>query len=97
MVADRVISGKTVVLEHLPGVYGLHYHLEETRVAVGDTVEATDVIGTVGATGLATGPHLHWEVRVSRVPVEPEVLLSAGLIDIDAISENISPADATPQ
>jgi hypothetical protein len=97
MVADRVISGKTVVLEHLPGVYGLHYHLEETRVAVGDTVEATDVIGTVGATGLATGPHLHWEVRVSRVPVEPEALLSAGLIDIDAISENISPADATPQ
>lgn len=97
MVADRVISGNTVVIEHLPGVYGLHYHLDEARVAVGDTVGAEDVIGTVGATGLATGPHLHWEVRVSRVPVEPDVLISAGLIDIDAISENITNIDATPQ
>jgi murein DD-endopeptidase MepM/ murein hydrolase activator NlpD len=97
MVADRVISGNTVVIEHLPGVYGLHYHLDETRVEAGDTVSAADIVGTVGATGLATGPHLHWEVRVSRVPVEPEVLLSAGLIDIDAISENIMDADGTPQ
>lgn len=97
MVADRVISGNTVVIEHLPGVYGLHYHLDEAHVAVGDTVDAEDVVGTVGATGLATGPHLHWEVRVSRVPVEPQVLISAGLIDIDAISENITNTDATPQ
>ncbi|MFP4373201.1 MAG: M23 family metallopeptidase [Spirochaetaceae bacterium] len=97
MVADRVISGNTVVIEHLPGVYGLHYHLDETEVAVGETVSAEDVIGTVGATGLATGPHLHWEVRVSRVPIEPEVLLSSGLIDIDLISENIMQTDGTPQ
>lgn len=97
MVADRVISGNTVVIEHLPGVYGLHYHLDETQVAVGDAVGAKDIIGTVGATGLATGPHLHWEVRVSRVPIEPEVLLSSGLIDIDAISENIRDTDGTPQ
>jgi len=96
MVADRVISGNTVVIEHLPGVYGLHYHLDEAHVAVGDRVGAEDVIGTVGATGLATGPHLHWEVRVSRVPVEPDVLISAGLIDIDSISENITDIDATP-
>ncbi len=97
MVQDRVISGNTVVIEHLPGVYGLHYHLDEARVAVGDAVGAEDIIGTVGSTGLSTGPHLHWEVRVSRVPVEPEVLLSSGLIDIDAISENITEEDGTPQ
>lgn len=97
MVADRVISGNTVVIEHLPGVYGLHYHLDEARVAVGDAVGAEDIIGTVGATGLATGPHLHWEVRVSRVPIEPEVLLSSGLIDIDTNSENIRGTDGTPQ
>ncbi|MFO7780920.1 MAG: M23 family metallopeptidase [Spirochaetia bacterium] len=97
MVADRVISGNTVVIEHLPGVYGLHYHLDEAQVAVGDAVGAEDIIGTVGASGLATGPHLHWEVRVSRVPIEPEVLLSSGLIDIDAISENIRDTDGTPQ
>jgi murein DD-endopeptidase MepM/ murein hydrolase activator NlpD len=97
MVADRVISGNTVVIEHLPGVYGLHYHLDEAQVAVGDAVGAEDIIGTVGSTGLSTGPHLHWEVRVSRVPIEPEVLLSSGLIDIDAISENIRDTDGTPQ
>jgi murein DD-endopeptidase MepM/ murein hydrolase activator NlpD len=97
MVAERVISGNTVVIEHLPGVYGLHYHLDEAQVTVGEEVEPEDIIGTVGATGLATGPHLHWEVRVSQVPVEPEVLLSAGLIDIEGISENIMHDDATPQ
>lgn len=80
MVADRVISGKTVVIEHLPGVFGLHYHLAETAVSVGDRVSADEIIGTLGATGLATGPHLHWEVRVSRVPVNPDILLSRSLL-----------------
>ncbi|MFO8065472.1 MAG: M23 family metallopeptidase [Spirochaetia bacterium] len=89
MVADRVISGTTVVIEHLPGVYGLHYHLDSASVSEGDIVEARDVIGEVGASGLATGAHLHWEVRVSGVPVEPEELLSTALIDIEANSENI--------
>jgi murein DD-endopeptidase MepM/ murein hydrolase activator NlpD len=97
MVANRVISGRTVVIEHLPGVYGLHYHLHEARVEVGDVIDAEDVIGTVGATGLATGPHLHWEVRVSRIPVEPDVLLSEGLIDTDTFSRNISENEPTPQ
>ncbi len=81
MADERIISGNTVVIEHLPGVYGLHYHLDEIRVAEDDVVEPDTEIGTVGSTGLATGPHLHWEVRVARVPVEPEMLLSEGLID----------------
>jgi hypothetical protein len=74
---DRIVTGNTVVLEHLPGVYTIYMHLQQMTVQVGDTVEMAQSIGTIGATGLATGPHLHWELRVSGVASDPEVL--AGL------------------
>lgn len=85
MAKDRLISGLTVVIEHLPGVFGLFYHLDELRVAVGELVRRGDVIGTVGATGLVTGPHLHWEVRLALVPVDPALLMAAPLVDIAEI------------
>jgi len=72
MARDRIVTGLTVVIEHLPGVYSLYYHLDEISVEEGDEVDSGALIGTVGATGLATGPHLHWEVRVAGVPVSPE-------------------------
>lgn len=82
VIADNwVISGYTVILEHLPGVYSLYYHLDSLSVTQGAYVDAGAVIGTVGATGLATGPHLHWEVRVSKVPVEPDALRRSWLLD----------------
>lgn len=82
---DRLITGYTIVLEHLPGVYGLYYHLDSLSVATEDVVRRGDPIGTVGATGLVTGPHLHWEIRVSGVPVEPEWFLSEPLLDRDRL------------
>jgi hypothetical protein len=72
MARSRIVTGLTVVIEHLPGVYSLYYHLDELTVAEGDEVSAGESIGTVGSTGLATGPHLHWEVRVAGVAVSPE-------------------------
>lgn len=69
--AERMLTGNTIVVEHLPGVYSLYYHLDRMDVAVGDTVGRSTVLGTVGSTGLVTGPHLHWEVRVCGVPVKP--------------------------
>ncbi len=71
MARDRIVTGKTVVIEHLPGVFSMYYHLDELSVAEDTVVEQGDPIGTVGATGLATGPHLHWEVRVAGVAVSP--------------------------
>lgn len=79
--AEWLISGGTVILEHLPGVYSLYYHLDEIGVQEGQAVVAGTPVGTVGATGLATGPHLHYEVRVSGVAVEPDTLRQRWLLD----------------
>ena len=82
---DRIITGKSVVIEHLPGLFGLYYHLDSIGVQVGQVVQRGDLIGTVGMTGLATGPHLHWEFRVGGTPVDPEPFVNAPVIDKEAI------------
>jgi murein DD-endopeptidase MepM/ murein hydrolase activator NlpD len=89
MARDRILTGKTVVIEHLPGVFSMYYHLHELHVSEDEVVDEGDPIGTVGATGLATGPHLHWEVRVGGVAVSPVALtrrpLLADLVGPDAL------------
>lgn len=69
---NRIMTGYTVVLEHMPGVFTLYYHLDRLDVQQGDIVKKNTRIGKSGATGLATGPHLHFEMRVFQVPVDPE-------------------------
>jgi murein DD-endopeptidase MepM/ murein hydrolase activator NlpD len=76
MARPRILTGHTVVLEHLPGVFSLYYHLDMIEVQEGTVVKAGDRIGLSGATGLITGPHLHWEVRVAGTAVEPKPLLA---------------------
>ena len=82
MARFRIVTGLTVVIEHLPGVYSLYYHLSRLNVAVGERVEPGMALGAVGSTGLATGPHLHWEVRAGGVAVDPDVLVTTPLVDI---------------
>jgi murein DD-endopeptidase MepM/ murein hydrolase activator NlpD len=81
LAGSRLMTGNSVVLEHLPGVYSLYYHLRDVEVQEGDLVAQGACIGTVGSTGLATGPHLHWELRVAGVAVDPEIFLDRPLID----------------
>ncbi|MBQ3686883.1 MAG: M23 family metallopeptidase [Treponema sp.] len=69
---DRVTTGWSVVIEHLPGLYSLYYHMSELKVKEGDTVKEGQLIGLSGATGLATGPHLHWEMRLNMAAVNPD-------------------------
>ncbi|MBP5156500.1 MAG: M23 family metallopeptidase [Treponema sp.] len=72
MAEDRVTTGWSVVIEHLPGLYSLYYHMSELKVKEGDMVKEGQLIGLSGATGLATGPHLHWEMRLNMAAVNPD-------------------------
>jgi murein DD-endopeptidase MepM/ murein hydrolase activator NlpD len=85
LAAPRLVTGNSVVLEHLPGVYSLYYHLDSILVAEGGIVEEGAVIGNSGATGLATGPHLHWEIRVAGENTDPDALTRNALLDGEAI------------
>jgi murein DD-endopeptidase MepM/ murein hydrolase activator NlpD len=89
MAKERVLTGFSVVIEHLPGVYSLYYHLDKLEVQEGLIVLAGEKIGESGFTGLATGPHLHWEVRAAGNAVDPKTLLGAPLIDKTLLFDTI--------
>lgn len=72
ILADRLhIRGNTTVIDHGWGVYTLYAHQQETLVQAGEIVSSGQVIGTIGSTGRSTGPHLHWEVWLNGVNVDP--------------------------
>ena len=72
---NRISTGWSVVIEHLPGLYSLYYHLDSLGVHEGQYVKQGERLGLSGATGLATGPHLHWEIRLNMEAVNPEFFL----------------------
>jgi murein DD-endopeptidase MepM/ murein hydrolase activator NlpD len=65
------VRGNVVVIDHGAGVLTGYFHLDSFAVEVGQSVEAGDVIGTMGATGLVTGSHLHWELHVGGIATSP--------------------------
>ncbi len=65
------IRGLSVIIDHGSGVKSGYHHMESATVREGDVVLMGQVVGTVGSTGLSTGPHLHWEVLVWGVNVDP--------------------------
>jgi murein DD-endopeptidase MepM/ murein hydrolase activator NlpD len=73
--AYESLYGNVVVLEHGYGYRSLYAHLGERMAAVGDIVLKGDPIGTVGDTGRTTGPHLHFEVHVNGLAVNPSRFL----------------------
>jgi murein DD-endopeptidase MepM/ murein hydrolase activator NlpD len=77
--ADNLFySGNTVIIDHGLGVYTFYGHMKSIGVAEGDDVNAGDVIGQVGATGRATGPHLHWTLVVDGARVNPLGIVRLG-------------------
>ncbi len=65
------IRGNVVVLDHGWGVYTGYWHLSRIAVQEGQEVQTGDLLGAIGGTGRVTGPHLHWELWVGGVPVNP--------------------------
>jgi murein DD-endopeptidase MepM/ murein hydrolase activator NlpD len=90
LAADREVTGKTLVVEHLPGLYSLYFHLSAIEVKQGDIVERGAPIALSGSTGMSTGPHLHWELRAKGDAVDPEYWLNAALLDKSAIATIIT-------
>ena len=65
------VRGNATIIDHGQGIYSGFWHQEEVYVSVGDVVTAGQLIGKIGATGRVTGPHLHWEIWVNGVQVDP--------------------------
>jgi murein DD-endopeptidase MepM/ murein hydrolase activator NlpD len=89
LAAMRIVTGNSVVIEHLPGVYSLYYHLSAIEVKEGGMVEAGTRLGLSGATGLATGPHLHWELRVNGENADPDAWTARPVLDKEALTSKI--------
>lgn len=73
---DYFFNGKSVFLDHGQGLLTFYFHLDRIDVEPGQRVTAGEVVGTVGSTGRATGPHLHWGVSLNRVMVDPDLFMT---------------------
>jgi hypothetical protein len=81
LVADFFFAGRLIILDHGLGLYTLYFHLDGVEVAEGAVVERGQTIGTVGATGRATGPHLHFGAQLRRARVDPADLFTLPIKD----------------
>ena len=77
LVGEFFFHGRAVVIDHGFGLYTMYFHLSEVKVKTGERVERGAIIGLAGATGRASGPHLHWGVRLAGARVDPLALLKA--------------------
>lgn len=68
---DLLVRGGAVILDHGQGVHSGFWHMSEVLVTPGQLVEQGQLIGRIGAKGMVTGPHLHWDVRIGMVNVSP--------------------------
>jgi len=75
LVGDFFFTGRAVFLDHGQGVYTMYFHLSKVDVVEGQKVSKGEVLGLVGMTGRATGPHLHWGVRLGGARVDPASLV----------------------
>ena len=77
LASDFYLLGSTVILDHCQGVFTIYCHLSKTAVKEGQQVAKGSLVGEVGATGRATGPHLHWGAVICGTRVDPLSLIEA--------------------
>ena len=75
LVGNFYYRGKTVFLDHGGGMISTYSHMSKVAVQQGQSLEKGDLIGAVGQSGRVTGPHLHWQIILSGIPVDPELFL----------------------
>jgi hypothetical protein len=87
LTVDHYFAGKGVFLDHGLGLHSMYFHLSEILVREGDPVARGQAIGKVGASGRATGPHLHWGVRLNGARVDPYAMLHLPLNGVEAAGQ----------
>ncbi|WGK68896.1 M23 family metallopeptidase [Candidatus Haliotispira prima] len=90
MAKDRIVTGKTVMIAVLPGIFLKYQHMSVISVTEGSSVKRGDLIGEVGRTGFATGNHVHTELWVSARRVDPSLYFNEPLIDTNRIISMIA-------
>jgi murein DD-endopeptidase MepM/ murein hydrolase activator NlpD len=70
-IGNLELRGRGVIINHGRGVMSAYFHLSDIFVAQGDSVTPGQVVAAGGSTGLSTGPHLHWDLRIMDIPVNP--------------------------
>lgn len=75
LTGDFFFNGNVVYIDHGQGVVSMYCHMDRIDVKAGDNVIKGQPIGTVGATGRVTGPHLHWSVSLNNARIDPMLLL----------------------
>ncbi|MEK7506260.1 MAG: M23 family metallopeptidase [Patescibacteria group bacterium] len=68
---NNSIYGNAIIVDHGAGIFSLYMHLDAIKAKVGQSVKSGQIIGTVGETGYATGPHLHLSIKINTVSVDP--------------------------
>lgn len=96
LTVEHFFSGKGIFVDHGLGFYSMYFHLSEVLVKDGDHVKAGQLIGKVGASGRATGPHLHWGVKLNGARVNPYALLDLPFRGATPSAAPVPVADPTP-
>ena len=78
---DLFYSGNVIIIDHGYGLHTIYAHMQEMKVKRGDIVNQGDIIGLVGQTGRATGPHLHWGASANGTKFNPTSLLNINTAD----------------
>jgi murein DD-endopeptidase MepM/ murein hydrolase activator NlpD len=75
LTGNYFFNGNAIFLDHGQGLVSVYIHLDKHLVKQGQLVKQGDIIGMVGQTGRATGPHLHWGIYLNRTAVNPNLLM----------------------
>lgn len=77
LIGNYFFNGNTVFVDHGQGFISMFCHMSKIDVKVGDAVPRGGVVGRVGSTGRATGPHMHWNVSLNDARVDPAIFIGA--------------------
>jgi murein DD-endopeptidase MepM/ murein hydrolase activator NlpD len=77
LIGDYFFNGKTIFVDHGQGLISMFCHLSKVDVQLGQELPRGGVVGRVGATGRATGPHMHWNVSLNDARVDPAIFIGA--------------------